>query len=341
MDTEKLHKYLGPILNNPSKKRWNIFKMESPHQSAKDMFAGEEEEEKQQIREPVEFRNKLKQALKPFFKSVVYTCFHDTALWAAIDLLSVGLKQPKTMLFLVHYPHAEFIFVSAFKNVAIFKFLHLAFCDAFDCEELTQVNCKGSNLESLADLALHPLSQGSFGAYRLYKSLIDNNAFRGSQPDDQARRNRIAQRQQQQQQQQQGGVVLEHGLELVQTSGALTQEQSQRETKGTEALQEIKLMIDHDLQVGGGDQGVEFACTLVVRGDRLMSKIKRLTGVRVVSGEDASECIADASHVISGALNHGLKKKKARHAPAEEDDLFDDDAQHEVKGVRTIGVGLM
>lgn len=44
--------------------------------------------------------------------------------------------------------------------------------------------------------------------------------------------------------------------------------------------------------------------------------------MRLVTGEDASEHIADASNLISGALNH---RKRAKLQP---------------KGIRSVGVGL-
>lgn len=136
MDFEKLNKYLAPILERPSMKKWVILKIEHRRQENGLLFMNENSwNKKKPIREPNEFREALKVSLKPMFKTVVYVKFHDGALWAAIDMLSIGLKRQKTMIFLVHYPHAEFVFVSSFKNKAVQASLHDALCDVFQCEQ--------------------------------------------------------------------------------------------------------------------------------------------------------------------------------------------------------------
>ncbi|KAH9259736.1 hypothetical protein BASA81_002158 [Batrachochytrium salamandrivorans] len=308
INERKLHQVLDPVLENPGIKKWNIFKLEAPLQT--ELFGGDEP--RREIREPNEFRQALKLGLKPMFKCVVYTHFHDGALWAAIDLLSIGLVQAKSTLFLCHYPHAEFVFMSAFKNKAIFRFLQVGICQAFDCRELVQVDCKGNSLHNLADLALFPLSHGAFGAYRLYKSLLDSNALQPNSLEDHQRRNRLQHRQETRVNTE--GVVLEYQSIQKSTTGALDSKQAGQQTKATEAMREIKLVMDLDLNVTSTKQ-IPFECKLVIKGFGLMNTIGKLTGMRLVTGEDASEHIADASNVISGALNH-RKRAKDHQRPA-------------------------
>jgi hypothetical protein len=369
MDFDKLNKYLTPIVDNPSSKKWTILKLErfaptTASPSALFVDSNSALIPKRPIREPSEFRDCLKHALRPLFKTVVYVKFHDGALWAAIDMLSIGMAKQKTTIFLVHYPHAEFVFVSAIKNRAVQESLHDALCDVFQCEQVRVINCNGRDLTSLADMALHPLSQGSFGAYRLYTTILDSNLFDDEDEKlDQRRRARamdkadtdvansgagaIVSPSKAKRFQTAGGlgVVIDESKgkqESTASSGVLTKEQREKLTSGTSALNEIKLVIDHDLEWNG--QSIKFACTLVVRGSNVIHGIRSLSEKGLVNqGESASEIVADASNVIRDAFvanseKERKKSKRGKRAAATDDAEGIGGENQEQKMVRTVAV---
>ena len=340
MDFNKLNEYLQPIVDRPSSKKWTILKLERFKQRDGWLFsASAPGHERKHIREPVEFREALKEALRPLFKTVVYVKFHDGALWAAIDMLSIGLKRQKTMIFLVHYPHAEFVFVSSFKNKAVQASLHEALCDVFECEQVRIVNCKGSDLTSLADMALHPLSQGSFGAYRLYTTILDSNLFDDDElHQDKRRQNRAMDRAVELQDATLGsssavsptkarrfqvagglGAVVDESKskkEVATSSGALTKDQRDKLAAGTNALNEVNLVIDHDLVWGG--RSIKFSCNLVVRGRSIIKGISQLNEKGLVEpGQKVSDVVADASNVIRDAFAAQNKKKTSKKRKSE------------------------
>jgi len=359
MDFDKLNKYLNPIVERPSSKKWTILKLEPFRHKDGELFTQRTAvAEKRPIREPNEFRDCLKQALRPMFKTVVYVKFHDGALWAAIDMLSIGLKHQKMMIYLVHYPHAQFVFVSSFKNKAVQSSLHDALCDVFHCEQIRVVNCKGSDLISLADMALHPLSQGSFGAYRLYTTILDSNLFDDEEvKQDERRRTRlndvagerittltgnggIVSPNKARRFQTAGGLGVavdeSKGLnEAAANSGVLSREQREKLTAGTNALNEIKLMVDHDLEWGG--KTTKFSCTLVVRGANVIRGITKLADKGMVQpGQSVSEVVADASNVIRDAFEAQDKRKGKKRRSHEGTENAEDR-----KMVRTVAVRCM
>lgn len=176
---------LQDIKENPTQKRWCILKLEhdSPYVtvlSASGGAAAMATASRGPPRNAEELKARLKAALKPFFKVTVHAEDYEGASWCAIEFLGIGFHKMRTSQFLVYYPHSKFVFTSLFRQSTVQNFFFEALCDAFSCEAVTRVNAKGSDLKSLADMALFPLSQGSFGAYRLYTTLLEEHPL---QPD--------------------------------------------------------------------------------------------------------------------------------------------------------------
>lgn len=356
MDLDKLNRYLVPMLEKPSSKKWNILKIERHSSTSLLHWAVQDAAPRVPIREPFEMRDALKMALKPLFKTVIYVKEHDGALWAAVDLLSVGSKT-KEMVFIVHYPHADFVFLTALKTRTVTLSLHEALCDVFNCEKLRTVNCVGSNLLSMTDIALYPLSQGSFGAYRLYKTLLDSNLFdeqeqkrdvhrqvrvdEGLNPSNRQGSNHVSPTTAKRFVNAAGtGIAVDPRLrqqQQTQTTGVLTKEQSKKITSGTRALSEIKLVVDHDLR--WNDDTIPFACTVTVKGENIMHSLSGLQELGMVVSEQNDQGepskgitsdLGDASNVIQDALEASeIDRKRHRRQGAGENNR---------KLVRTVGV---
>lgn len=217
------------------------------------------------------------------------------------------------------------------------------------------MNCRGSDLASLADMALHPLSQGSFGAYRLYTTILDSNMFDNEEAKrDERRRGRANDIADEKAEDLASsavavspakarrfltaagtGVVVDESkskTEIAASSGVLSKEQREKLTAGTNALNEIKLIVDHDLEWAG--QSIKFSCTLVVKGSNVMSGIKQLGDKGMIEpGEKASDVVADASNVIRDAFA-AKDKRRTRKRRSNEPENDGDDR----KMVRTVAV---
>jgi hypothetical protein len=307
---------LEDIRTRPQVKRWRIVKLEVPTRRARDAS---------------ELSGTLKEAFKPLFKTAIKVEEHDGALWAQVELLGVGLKRAKYSAFVVHYPHAQFVFATQMPQLGVQSALNAALCSSFGCDSVRVLNCHGSDFDALADVALYPLSQGQFGSYRLYTALLDSDPL-GREDEDRAaeskrRRIRVQDRSDArfQEDEELGGLPAEQGrfgetggLVLDQSapnkqeaagSGALTRAQRAVQTKGTKALNRVELQMDAPLEWASGS--VAFSCQVVVSGSGVMKGVAALTkhGMVDASRGGVAPVLSDASNVIRTAFGEAAAKR--------------------------------
>lgn len=287
-----------------------------------------------------------------------------------IRLLSSGLIKHTSTVFLVYFPHSNFCFVSSFKNKTspVQHALHDVLCDVFECDSISQINVQGKDLGALKDMALHPLAQGKFGAYRLYEALLDQKVL-GTEDGDDRRLQRELDKVENRRDvfQSMGGdgaggspakavrFARAPGLGVVvnanedfaalagaSSSGVLNKQQRAQRTKGTNGLNAVKLVVEHDLEWNG--KSIPFACSVVVKGKNIMKGVEQLGGLGLVDSNvnlphalgDASNVIRDAFQATESAVMLGLTGKRNWGLDDAQDDAAAAAASRPKKLVRTI-----
>ena len=332
---------LTRLIADPRRKQWCILKLEG-----KPAAATWNEQTSPAIRDAHELRARVRDGMRGLFKTRVVVETHDNALWAGVELLCVGYRKDTVGMFLVHYPHSDFVFASTLFMKQVQSHVHDALAFVFRCRSVRQVNCVGSDLSSLADLALHPLSQGAFGAYRLYKALLaiaassrafhhenghhnDNNDNDNDDDDDdeeneaERRRRRARVRDHMEalaEAEAELGMVgspthalvvdeRRFGTRHVSTTGALDKAQRAVEARGTKSLTDVTVAVDAPLEWNGAS--TPFSCRVTLSGTAVVAGVRGLAKTGLLS-TSVPEQVADASAVISSALVAPREVKKPR-----------------------------
>ncbi|KAK3086368.1 hypothetical protein FSP39_017465 [Pinctada imbricata] len=159
---QDISREVGGFQSNAQRKKWSIYHLEDKKGNAKTNFS---------LSNIKNFKKKLRYHLSLYFNGDLKLAskVFDGAIWTRL-YLPLPKKSSRfvtsDVIYLVHYPHTEYIALSNFKESAR-KYLFQSLLSTFGYMSVKNLVLTGNHLHSLFQLALNKKAQGSFSRNQL------------------------------------------------------------------------------------------------------------------------------------------------------------------------------